>query len=115
MNVVDSKRDLSEKINGLLGLEPAIDFGKLKLKDLQRLYEVLSKIPSLVQVGARASLERVMQGPAVTATREILNMRPVAILRELRESGGVIGLVERRMKQQRGEARGKGQKPSETA
>jgi hypothetical protein len=95
---VETKKDWSNKINGLLDLSPPLDFTRMSMKDLKRLYDTLSKIPSLIQVGARAGVERVMQGPAATAARDILNMPAARALRELRESGGVIGFLESRMR-----------------
>ena len=92
------KLDLSEKINSLLGLDPAIDFCKLKMTDLQRLYDAVSKIPNLVQTSARATVERVMQGPVVSAARDLLNMPSAGLFKEMREQGGIIGAIERRAK-----------------
>ena len=115
MLVADTKQDLSDKINGLLGLDPPIDFKKLKEAELKRLLECISKIPNLVQVGARASLERVMSGPVVTSVREVANMPIMQRFRELRESGGIIGLLDKRMKKQGDTSSGQTKKPDETA
>ena len=95
---IEKKKDWSNKINGLLDLSPPIDFSRMSLKDLKRLYDVLSKIPNLIQVGARAGAERIMAGPAVTAAKDLLNMPAARALRELRESGGVIGFLESRVR-----------------
>lgn len=97
------KKEISEKINALLGIEPPIDFARLKARDVERLYETLSKIPNLVQAGARVSLDRVMQGPLVTATKEVLSLPSGRLFNELREQGGFIGMIEKRMKQRRRE------------
>jgi len=105
---------MSDKINSLLGLDPPIDFARLKFKDVQRLYDAISKIPNLIQVGARASVERVMQGPIVTATKEILNMPAASLLREMREKGGIIGVLEGRAKLRRKEPEVKVVEPSKT-
>lgn len=109
------KMELSEKINSLLGLEPAIDFTRLKIKDVERLYEVVSKIPNLVQVGARATVERVMQGPLISAAREVLSMPAATILREAREKGGIMGVLESRAKMRRREPEVKVVEPDKTS
>ena len=113
--MADTKQDLSDKVNALLGLDPPIDFKKLKEVELKRLLETISKIPSLMQVGARASIERVMQGPVVKSVRDISNMPVVQRLRELREAGGIVGLLDRRMKKQGEGTTGQSKKPDETA
>ena len=97
------KREISEKINALLGIDPPIDFRRLKTRDIERLYETLTKIPNLVQAGARASLERVMEGPLVSATKEVLSLPAGRLFDELREQGGFIGIIEKRMRQRRKE------------
>jgi len=113
--VADTKQDIADKINALLGLDPPIDFKKLKEAELKRLLECISKIPSLIQTGARASLERVMQGPVIKSVREVANMPVIQRLREMREAGGLIGMLDRRMKKQGEVATGQTKKPDETA
>lgn len=108
------KQDMSDKINSLLGLDPPIDFARLKFRDLQRLYDAVSKIPNLIQVGARASVERMMQGPIVTATKEILNMPAAGLLREMREKGGFLGVLESRAKLRKKEPEIKVVEPDKT-
>ena len=110
----ETKQDYSDKINAILGLDPPIDLSKLKEKDLKRLWECISKIPSLVQVGARASLERVMQGPMVSSVREVANMPMMQRFREIREAGGIMGLLDRRMKTKEKKPSDKTEKPAET-
>ena len=113
--MVETKQQVSEKINALLGTDPPLDFSRMKRDDLQKLYEIISKLPSLIQVGARSAIERVMEGPAVQTTREILNMPVMQRLKAFREAGGVLGLFERKVKEKTGKRSDKDKTSTKTS
>jgi nucleotidyltransferase/DNA polymerase involved in DNA repair len=90
------KEELSRKLNEILGLEKEpIDFTKLSKSDLERLYNTLSNVLQIAQVGVRTLKSRVEGGGLLLKpVREVANMRVIDLLANIRKEGGVLGMLD---------------------
>jgi hypothetical protein len=91
-----SKEDLSGKLNEILGLEKdPIDFTRLSKDDLERLYDIMTNLIQVAQVGVRTLRSRVEEGGLLLKPiREVANMRVIDLLTSIRREGGVLGMLD---------------------
>jgi hypothetical protein len=79
------KEDLAEELRNILGVD--VKFEKLSSSDIQKLYDVLTKVFSLAEIGVRMMANRVR---GITE-RELFN-KP---LREILKEGSILGILRR--------------------
>jgi len=87
------KRELSDKINEILGLPQKVDFTKLSKKDLETLHDVISNVAASLGIGIRSVKAKIRQGLLQRPTREVLNMPLGEFLANIRSEGGIIGIL----------------------
>lgn len=87
------KKELSEKINEILGLTKKVDFTKLSKKDLEVLYEGVSNVAASLSIGVRSAKAKLRQGLLQRPTREVLNMPLGEFIANIRSEGGLIGIL----------------------
>lgn len=84
------KTDMSKTINDVLGLKEAVDFSKLKINDLNRLFSFIVEPSNLVGILAR-SLRIATKSIAEEKRLKSLLSRPVGDFIKAGE-GGILGL-----------------------
>jgi hypothetical protein len=77
------KEDLAEELRNILGVD--VKFEKLSMGEIQKLYDVLTKVFSLAEIGVRMMASRVRN----ITEREIFN-KP---LREVLKEGSILGML----------------------
>jgi hypothetical protein len=96
------KKELSEKLNQLLGLENnPVGFEKLSKEDLERLLQVFTNIAQIAQVGVRSMRSKVQQGILLAPAKEVLNMRVIDLIGSIRKEGGLVGILDALLQERR--------------
>jgi hypothetical protein len=90
------KKQLSEKLNQLLGVEDKpIAFERLPKEDLERLFEIFTNVAHVAQVGVRSLRSKVEEGGLLLKpAREVANMRVIDLLANVRREGGLLGMLD---------------------
>jgi hypothetical protein len=97
------KKELSDKLNQLLGLQDKpIAFERLPKEDLERLFNVLTNVVQVAQVGVRSFRSRVEEGSLLLKpVRDVANMRVIDFLANIRREGGILGLLDTVLQERR--------------
>lgn len=92
-----SKKALSEKINEILGTK--IDFTKLSQKDLETLVKLLSNLAQVAQIGVKSARDKLKGSLLQRPTGEVLRMPVIDVIRQARGEGGLVGMLDRVMRE----------------